>query len=113
MRSVGVARAAGEDPCRTCGKRDFPWLDGRRGATAVSLCGRNAVQLAATGSERVSLAALRAKLEKIGPVSGNDFLLRFEADGYRITVFADGRTIIGGTDDVAQARVVHARYIGG
>ena len=26
---------------------------------------------------------------------------------------ADGRAIVGGTDDVAEARVVHARYVGG
>ncbi|HEX6963501.1 MAG TPA: ThiF family adenylyltransferase [Lacipirellula sp.] len=113
IRSIGVARVTGDAPCRTCGERDFPWLDGRRGATAVSLCGRNAVQLAPTATDRISLASLRSKLEHIGRVSGNDFLLRFEADGYRITVFADGRTIVGGTNDAAEARIVHARYIGG
>jgi molybdopterin-synthase adenylyltransferase len=113
IRSIGVARQEGAGQCRTCGERDFPWLEGRRGATAVSLCGRNAVQLAATSADRISLASLRSKLEPLGAVSGNEFLLRFEVDGYRLTVFADGRTIVGGTDDPAVARVVHARYIGG
>jgi molybdopterin/thiamine biosynthesis adenylyltransferase len=113
IRSIGVARQ--EDPagCRTCVKRDFPWLEGRRGAAAVSLCGRNAVQLAPSSTDGVSLPDLRKKLEPLGAVSGNEFLLRFGAGNYRITVFADGRTIIGGTDDPAVARVVHARYIGG
>jgi molybdopterin-synthase adenylyltransferase len=113
LRSIGVARQQGAAGCRTCGQRDFPWLEGRRGATAVSLCGRNAVQLTPTSADGVSLASLRSKLAPLGAVSGNEFLLRFEVDGYRITVFADGRTIIGGTDDPAVARVVHARYIGG
>jgi adenylyltransferase/sulfurtransferase len=113
IRSIGIARVRGEHGCRTCGKRDFPWLDGRRGSAAVSLCGRNAVQLAPATPGRVSLVELAAKLQAIGNVSVNEFLLRLEVDKYRLTVFADGRTIIGGASDPAEARVVHARYIGG
>ena len=113
IRSIGVARQQDAAGCRTCGQRDFPWLEGRRGGAAVSLCGRNAVQLAPSSTDRISLVSLQEKLKPLGAVSGNEFLLRFEVDGYRITVFADGRTIIGGTDDPAVARVVHARYIGG
>jgi adenylyltransferase/sulfurtransferase len=33
-------------------------------------------------------------------------------DDYVLTVFADGRTIVGGTNDIATARTLHARYIG-
>lgn len=112
LRTVGIARQTGDPPCRTCVERDFPWLDGRRGSAAIALCGRNAVQLAPTGGEPTSLARLAAKLQSVGKVSANPFLLRLEVDQYRITVFADGRTIVGGTDDVAEARVVHARYVG-
>lgn len=112
LRAVGVAKLLG-DECRACGRRDFPWLDGRRGAAAVSLCGRNAVQLSPPAGARVSLPNLAAKLREVGRVSVNDFLLRLEVDKYRLTVFADGRTIVGGTDDPAEARVVHARYVGG
>ncbi len=112
LRAVGVARLRG-DECRACGQRDFSWLDGRRGAAAVSLCGRNAVQLSPSEGAKVSLPNLAAKLRDVGRVSVNEFLLRLEVDKYRLTVFADGRTIIGGTADPAEARVVHARYVGG
>jgi adenylyltransferase/sulfurtransferase len=112
LRMIGVERLRDES-CVTCGQRDFPWFEGRRGASAVTLCGRNAVQLAPTAAERISLANLAAKLRPLGKVSANDFLLRFEVDQYRLTVFPDGRTIVGGTDDPAEARVVHARYVGG
>ena len=37
----------------------------------------------------------------------NKFLLRLEVDGYQLTVFPDGRAIIGGTDDMATARTLH------
>jgi len=113
IRSIGIARLGGEHACRTCGERDFPWLDGRRGAAAVSLCGRNAVQLSPTSEGGVSLRELGAKLQAVGTVSVNEYLLRLDVEKYRITVFADGRTIVGGTNDPAEARVVHARYVGG
>jgi adenylyltransferase/sulfurtransferase len=38
--------------------------------------------------------------------------LRAEIEPYRITVFPDGRAIIGGTDDISEAKTVYARYIG-
>jgi adenylyltransferase/sulfurtransferase len=112
LRTIGVARLRDES-CRSCGARDLAWLDGRRGAAAVTLCGRNAVQLSSSSPEGPSLKNLAAKLRDLGRVSANEFLLRFEVDKYRVTVFADGRTIVGGTDDPAEARVVHARYVGG
>lgn len=113
LRSIGVVGVRGERTCPTCGERDFPWLEGRRGAAAVTLCGRNSVQLASAEPGRVSLDDLAAKLKGVGRVTANAFLLRVEVDKYTITVFADGRTIVAGTTDPAEARVVHARYVGG
>ena len=45
-------------------------------------------------------------------VRNNDFLLRFRVPPYEVTVFADGRAIIKGTQDPAVARSLYARYIG-
>jgi molybdopterin-synthase adenylyltransferase len=45
-------------------------------------------------------------------VTHNAFLLRMAVAPYTITVFSDGRAIIGGTDDVAMARTVYAKYVG-
>jgi molybdopterin/thiamine biosynthesis adenylyltransferase len=112
LRTIGVARLDG-DACRACGQRDLAWLEGRRGATVATLCGRNAVQISSESPSETSLDALAAKLREVGRVSANAYLLRCEVDKYRLTVFADGRTIVGGTDDPAEARIVHARYVGG
>jgi adenylyltransferase/sulfurtransferase len=76
------------------------------------LCGRNAVQLTFPDPDAVSLEALAEKLQGVGRVTLNRFLLRLEVDPYALTVFRDGRTIVSGTDDVAEARTIHARYIG-
>jgi molybdopterin/thiamine biosynthesis adenylyltransferase len=113
LRSIGIASLRDSGGCLTCGQRDFPWLEGRRGVAATSLCGRNAVQLSSASVGGVSLVELAIKLREVGRVTANAYLLRCEVDKYRLTVFADGRTIVGGTADPAEARVVHARYIGG
>jgi adenylyltransferase/sulfurtransferase len=98
--------------CPTCRQNDFPWLEGRRGSHTVVLCGRNSVQLSYPDRHAVSLDALAKQLEGVGRVTRNRFLLRLEVDQFQITVFPDGRAIVAGTDDVTEARTVHARYIG-
>jgi molybdopterin-synthase adenylyltransferase len=98
--------------CVTCVQRRFEWLSGERGTHTAVLCGRNAVQLVQPGRGAVSLDSLAQKLSGVGRIARNPFLLRLEVDGYTITVFPDGRAIIGGTDDVSTARTIHAKYIG-
>ncbi|REJ64585.1 MAG: thiazole biosynthesis adenylyltransferase ThiF [Planctomycetota bacterium] len=92
-------------------RENYPWLSGARTSQSAILCGRNAVQLSAAG-EGVPLDKLAEKLDGVGEVTQNAFLMRLAVDNYQITVFPDGRTIIGGTDDIAEARSVHAKYIG-
>jgi adenylyltransferase/sulfurtransferase len=60
----------------------------------------------------VSLTALADKLASVGRVTHNKYLLRLAVDDYQVTVFPDGRAIIGGTDDIPTARTVYAKYIG-
>jgi len=98
--------------CPCCSGREFPWLEGRRGAQSVVLCGRNAVQLAFPDSPRISLEQLAAKLSSTFTVTRNPYLLRFSVDKYTLTVFPDGRAIVAGTEDFAEARSVYARYVG-
>ncbi len=99
------------DPdCRACGRREFPALDESRRAP-VTLCGRNAVQI--HERERpIDLLDLKARLEPLGEVRANEFVLRFRAEPYELTVFPDGRAIVKGTSDPGVARSVYARYLG-
>ena len=111
IRSIGVG-ASRSDDCPACGRREFDWLDGRRGSAITRLCGRNSVQIAPATRNSVDLEALATRLREVGQVNINPFLLRLTVDEYLVTVFADGRTIVGGTDDPAVARTVHAKYVG-
>jgi len=111
-RHVDLSRLRENADCRVCQHREFEWLDGNRGDASAALCGRNAVQLSPSVDATVSLEDLATRLAGMGRIERNNFLLRFSVDNYVLTVFLDGRTIVGGTSDVATARSLHARYVG-
>ena len=75
------------------------------------LCGRNAVQLSHPGAS-ISLDELAQRLEGVGQLTRNQFLLRLKIEGYDLTIFPDARAIISGTDDIATARALYAKYVG-
>jgi len=100
------------DDCPACALGKFEFLRGEGRQVATTLCGRNAVQIARSGTRAIDFAALAERLQSAGEVMFNDFLLRFRVEGYDITVFRDARSIIRGTADLAIARSLYARYIG-
>lgn len=124
VRKVSMAGAwrAGECPC--CGKREYSYLHEEvnvDAAGAVSLCGRNAVQIqpGGTGQARVDLAVIADRLRAAaqgGRVMQSPMMLRAEVSEsgvtYEITLFGSGRAIIKGTSDPARGRALYARYVG-
>ncbi len=98
--------------CEVCGRRQFRFLAARDGGAATTLCGRNAVQITAAAGARLDLVDLERRLAPLGPVRRNPFLLRFEPEGFEITVFQDGRAIVKGTDDASRARALYAKFVG-
>jgi molybdopterin/thiamine biosynthesis adenylyltransferase len=110
-RTVDLAPLAAAG-CDTCRNGDFPWLEGRLGATATPLCGRDAVQVPASGGA-VDLGMIAARLAAVGTVFSNRWIVRAEVeDGIQLSVFADGRAIVSGTREEARARGIVARYLG-
>jgi molybdopterin-synthase adenylyltransferase len=101
--------APARDPeCPCCGRREFPWLEeSSRGP--VTLCGRNAVQVA---GRPVDLRELAGRLSAVGEVRANEFAVRFLVPPYEMTIFADGRAIVKGTSDPGVARSLYARFLG-
>jgi adenylyltransferase/sulfurtransferase len=99
--------------CPACERGEFEYLDRRRGARTLTLCGRNAVQVHPGEGAAADLAAVEARLRPIGPVVRNPYLVRAEVEGCVLAVFADGRAIVSGTGDAARARSIYDRYVGG
>ena len=112
LNRFGQIQTKPNPSCPVCRGREFLYLEGR-GSTRVSLCGRNSVQIHQRDSRRIDLDQLKTRLEKVGPVRANAYLLRCLLNEYELTVFPDGRTIVKGTQDTAVARSLYARYVGG
>jgi molybdopterin/thiamine biosynthesis adenylyltransferase len=112
FRRLKIASLMGKVDCPTCRQRKFEWLEGTLGSHTTTLCGRNAVQIAARRSEPLDFAELAGRLAPLGEVRHNKFMLRFGVDSYEFTVFPDGRAIIKGTNDIAKARTLYAQYVG-
>jgi molybdopterin/thiamine biosynthesis adenylyltransferase len=98
--------------CECCGKHNFEFLQAKKRKLAVSLCGRNAVQIVPARPLKGDLDHLRKKLSKLGRTEMIDGLLRFRTKAAEITVFPDGRTIVGGTTDLAKAKTIYSKYVG-
>lgn len=98
--------------CVACGKRQFDFLDADSQEFAAVLCGRNAVQIAPPRPTSLDLLSLAKRLSALGDVKVNEYLVRFTSGNNEVTVFADGRAIIKGIDDVSAARGIYAKYVG-
>lgn len=112
LLNVQKAYDLGDCPC--CKQKKFEYLEGRFGSSATTLCGRNAVQVTPPGGQKVDFAAIAAKMRTAAQAEPkfNAFMLKVEIKPYEITVFADGRAIIKGTNKPDEAKGVYAKYIG-
>jgi adenylyltransferase/sulfurtransferase len=108
-RTIAVAR----DPaCPCCARGETPFLDAAPSRRPVVMCGRGAVQV-------VGVAAapdLDALFERVRGVAADarraGDILRFRVDEHRLTVFADGRALVEGTEDPDRARALYDRWVG-
>jgi adenylyltransferase/sulfurtransferase len=100
------------EDCPAChGKYEF--LESRFGIKTTSLCGQSrAVQVVNTGVKAFALDELAIRLRNVGNIVQNEYMLRFNADDYEVTVFPDGRAIIKNTIDEAKAKEVYNKYVG-
>jgi bacteriocin biosynthesis cyclodehydratase domain-containing protein len=108
FQSIRVSRNPG---CRACARRNFTYLEGEA-QPHITLCGRDSVQIHER-HRRIDLVDLGQRLSQAAAdqVRSNDFLLRCRIAPYELTVFADGRAVVKGTQDPAIARSLYARYI--
>ncbi|MBS0202945.1 MAG: ThiF family adenylyltransferase [Planctomycetes bacterium] len=116
LRQMNLKDLRERGQCPACGPaRRRDWLNGGQTSQSTILCGRNSVQISPAEPARLSLDVLATTLSPLGEVTRNPFLLRFTPTGQdlQLTVFRDGRAIIQGTEDIAVARGLYARYVGG
>jgi len=119
-QQLNVAKAKQIADCPCCKHRNFEFLSGKFASATTSLCGRNAVQISRAADDKVEFERIAANLRNVGKATFNKFMLKcpiVEGDGerrkeYELTLFADGRAIVKGTNDASVARAIYAKYVG-
>lgn len=101
-----------EHDCPCCGKGQTDFLDEERTAWTTSLCGRNTVQISPAEPASLDLAELASRLEAAGDVKRTGYLLELKLPEHVLVIFPDGRALVQGTQDQAEARTIYARYLG-
>jgi molybdopterin-synthase adenylyltransferase len=110
LRAVGIATPRADCPC--CAKREFRFLAPASGQLATSLCGRDAVQVTPSIRTGFEFDSVRSRLSAAYTLEDNGYLVRFQCEGVRVTLFRDGRAILSGTSDANLARAIYTRSIG-
>jgi adenylyltransferase/sulfurtransferase len=98
--------------CACCVEGRYEYLDTQRASQATALCGRNVIQVRPGRPVRIDLPAFARRFDGISTPVVNEYLVRVVVDSHELTVFDDGRAIIRGTDDPAEARALYARWVG-
>lgn len=99
--------------CPACVRGEQTWLRGLEGARAAVLCGRDMVQVLPARDMAIDLPALARRLGGLGTITDRRYYLLFDDGSVELSIFADGRCLVRGTDDPARARSAVTRYLGG
>ncbi len=111
VRKIRLDPAKVSPSCPACnGDRSF--LRGQSHSTTTTLCGRDSVQVQPAVRQVIDLPSMAAKLQGFGEVISNPYFVRAAGSERVLTVFRDGRVVVGGTTDQAQARALVAQWIG-
>ncbi|MCS6818184.1 MAG: ThiF family adenylyltransferase [Blastocatellia bacterium] len=109
---VSLRKVRESADCPACRHRRFEFLEASVRQSALTLCGRNAVHISSFGDASLDLREIAERLKPLGEVTLKEFLLIFRVNGYELNLFPDGHCIVKGTEDMALARSLYARYIG-
>jgi molybdopterin/thiamine biosynthesis adenylyltransferase len=112
FQTINITKKNIQKNCPVCNQHWFEFLEGKQGSAFTTLCGRNAVQILPFKETQFDLAKLAINLSDLGVVKVNEYLIRFEIEGYELSIFPDGRAIVKGTTDTGIARGLYAKYVG-
>jgi molybdopterin/thiamine biosynthesis adenylyltransferase len=100
-----------KDDCPTCGKAPlYPYLSRANMMKAAVLCGRDTVQIRTSSKKTVNLDDLHTIFTEQGfPVQYNPYLLSVTFNPHRMVIFQDGRVLIHGTNNIAEAKKTYHR----
>ncbi|WHY73411.1 thiazole biosynthesis adenylyltransferase ThiF [Fictibacillus enclensis] len=101
--------------CPSCGNHPTnPFLNPENQTKTAVLCGRDTVQIRPSEHGERDLEELSGVLARLGGrIEQNPYLLSYRADEqHRLVFFKDGRVLIHGTKDIAEAKNLYYSLIG-
>jgi adenylyltransferase/sulfurtransferase len=109
VRRIRVPR---RPDCPACGTGAREAVRPRRSQVLASLCGSDTVSLDPLRRDRVDLDGLARRLRKVGSTRRTGGVLIADVEGHHLTIFPDGRALLRGVSDEAEARSIYAKYVG-
>ncbi|OMF15333.1 thiamine biosynthesis protein ThiF [Paenibacillus amylolyticus] len=112
--SINVDGAKKQD-CPSCSdSATYPYLSASNLEKTDVLCGRDTVQIRPARRMNLDLQHTANRLDRLqeGKVESNPFLVSFTTGVHRMVIFQDGRVLVHGTKDTAEARTLVHRYFG-
>lgn len=104
--------ASSSPACPVCAGERFPALESGEASGIVKLCGRASVQVRPLRRLRPDFDLLEKAWSRVGRVRRSAAVLSAEMEEISLTLFADGRCLVRGTDDLTRAKNLYARYVG-
>ena len=100
--------------CPTCGESPvYPYLSHENLTKTSVLCGRNTVQIRPAQARKVDLSELEQTFAGQGyPVKRNPYMVTIHFPAHRLAVFYDGRMLVHGTNDQAEAKKYYTQLFG-
>jgi adenylyltransferase/sulfurtransferase len=123
FQQLNIKKAKEVADCPCCKHKNYEYLSGKFASATTSLCGRNAIQISMADrgpAAKIDFDQIAANLRNVGQATYNKFMLKcpiVEGAGerrkeYELTLFADGRAILKGTNDASVARALYSKYVG-
>ncbi|MBD8067753.1 thiazole biosynthesis adenylyltransferase ThiF [Bacillus sp. PS06] len=100
--------------CPSCGAQPtYPFLSLSNQTKTAVLCGRDTVQIRPPQKMERDLEQLATILQAQGGlIEKNPYLLSLTLKDHRLVIFKDGRVLVHGTKDIAEAKTLYHRFIG-
>ena len=98
--------------CPTCVQGEREYLGAKRTQVLASLCGSDTISLDPVHHGSIDMEAVADRLATLGSTRRAGGVLVADVEGHRLTIFPDGRALIRGVKDEAEARGVYAKYVG-
>ena len=112
FNEIDTVKVSKSPDCPVCAHEQYSVYGKPPVTQAVSLCGRNSVQIAPADTVAIDFEEYAEKLGKLGDVKIGKFTLDFDDGKIGIKLFKDGRAVIKNVTDEKKARAVYSEYIG-